>query len=517
MAEDGGKTMERLVEEVEALRRRVGELEHAERELQGIRKALQQGVEAFNVVLENSRDILAILREDGTVAYVSPSAERITGHHLEELSGLYAFDLVHPDDADRVLKSFAYGLEEPGRTINEEFRYRHADGSWHSMEAQAINLTDNPTVSGMVLSARDISDRKSIEERLQRRERYYHSLIRNAVDMIVVLDRDSRFVWGSAGAARVTGYRPEDIYGRSIFDFIHPDDVDASRQLSSYLLQNPGATSSIESRFLHKDGSYHYHEAIITNLLEDPSVQGMVMNSRDISERKLMEDEILATNRELDSFASTVAHDLRTPLSLIEGYAQLMRAEGHTEEEREAYLKSIIAAARRMDELTESLLEYAQAGQPGGSATLVEPLDVISDVIFEHSSEIEGKGIEVILGEDFPAIKVDHYKLRQVFTNLINNAVKYLAGTPEPRIEIASRTDAGKATFYVSDNGPGLDPEMKEEAFLPFKRSSIHKSPGLGIGLSTVKRAVEGWGGRIWVESEPGKGATFFFTAPLGS
>ncbi len=363
----------------------------------------------------------------------------------------------------------------------------------------------------------ELAERRKSEESLAGRERYYRSLIRNAADMVSILDENLAFRWGSPSAARITGFSAEDIYGKCLFDFIHPDDLEQARRDNLYVMQHPGMSFSAESRFLHRDGTYHWHEAIMTNLLEDPSVRGIVINSRDITERKLIEKELLASNQELNAFAATVSHDLRIPLSLIEGYAQLLRAESNTEEEREAYLKSIITAARRMDELTESLLEYAQAGQPEGDVEPVEPLDLVIDIIFEHSELIEDKNVEVVMAEKFPVVRVDRFKLRQVFTNLVNNAAKYLAGTADPRIEIGASTDNDTATFFVRDNGPGLDPEHRDEVFVPFKRLGSTQSPGLGIGLSTVKRAVEGWGGSVWVESEPGKGATFFFTAPLGS
>jgi PAS domain S-box-containing protein len=512
---NGEKTREQLLEELEALRFRVSELEDAEKELRRVKKALEMGTEALNLVLENSNDILAVVRLDGTIGYVSPSVEKITGYRPEEVLGVYAFDLIHPDDFDHILKVFTPALQIPGETINLEFRYRHADGSWYTMEAQGINMVENPTVSALVLTARDITNRKSIEERLQRSESYYRSLIRNAADMISVIDADLRFRWGSRSSAKITGYTPATIYGKGFLDFTHPDEYEAVRDALGFVVRNPGVLKTIECFFRHADGSYHFHSIIFTSLLDDPAVQGIIINSRDISERRQMEEKLLSINRELDSFAATVSHDLRTPLSLIEGYAQLMRAEDSTEEEKEAHLKSIIAAAKRMDELTESLLQYAQAGQPAGAVAPIEPLDVISDVLFEHSSDIEDSGIEVILGNEFPVIMVDRFKLRQVFTNLVDNAAKYLSGISQPRIEIAAQADGNMATFYVRDNGPGLDPEVKEEVFLPFKRIASSTSPGLGIGLSTVKRAVKAWGGSVWVESEPGEGATFFFTAPL--
>lgn len=644
--DDGEKTREELEAELVELRGRLSELERSERELQRVRKALLQGTEALSVVLENSDDILAIVRPDGTIGYVSPSIETASGHTLEEISGTSAFDFVHPDDVDFLSRKLSEVLEAQERVIDVEFRYRHADGSWHNIEAHGVNLVDNPVISGIVLTARDITDRKTVEQALAEREkymrtlienitdvilildregkltfissslanvlgyepnqylgddpliyfaealhaddikkvtdfvaeslrkpglsetiefrvlhadgsertiessannllddpiiqgvvstmrdisekkkvqetitareRYYRSLIRNAADMVTVLDESLSFQWGSPSAARITGYSPEDAYGKRIIDFLHPDDRGPAQHDYDILLANPGMIITGERRFLHKDGAYHWHEAIMTNLLHDPYVRGIVVNSRDITERKVIEEMLLVSNRELDSFATTVSHDLRTPLSLIEGYAQLMRAEGNTAEENEAYLKSIITAARRMDEMTESLLGYAQAGQAEGTAGPVEPLDIISDVLFEHSTEIEKGGIDIILGEEFPTLSVDKVKLRQVFANLISNAVKYLGDTTRPRIEIGSQAAHNTATLYVRDNGPGLDPSLKEEIFQPFKRFVTSRSPGLGIGLSTVKRAVEGWGGRIWIESEPGKGAIFYFTAPLG-
>ncbi len=517
VTEKSDKTREQLKLEVEELRRRVSEVEQAGKELHRMKRAFEQGMEALNIVLENSHDILAILRKDGTLGYISPALEKITGYRCEELTGTNAFLHIHPDDYDQLFTSITVDMVMPGQAVDVEFRYHHADGSWHYMEAQAINLVDNPVVAGMVLTARDITDRKAVEQKLQRSESYYRSLIRNAADMISVLDADLKFRWGSRSSAKITGYTAETIYGRGFLEFAHPEEYDKVKKVLDLAVKNPGVPRSIECFFRHADGVYHFHSILLTSLLDDPAVQGIIINSRDISERRLMEDELLAANRELDSFASTVSHDLRTPLSLIEGYAQLMRAGGNTEEEKEAYLKSIIAAARRMDELTESLLEYAQAGRPAGTVTPVEPMEVLSDILFEHSNEIENAGIEIVMGEDLPVIGVDRFKLRQVFTNLVNNAVKFLQNTQRPRIEVGAQAGSGEATFYVRDNGPGVEPELREDIFQPFKRFGSPGSPGLGIGLSTVKRAVEGWGGRVWVESEPGQGATFFFTAPLAS
>jgi PAS domain S-box-containing protein len=641
--EDKDKSREQLLEELAEARKRLSALQRSDAELQRTQEALTMGVDALRIILENSNELIVVLSADGKIAFVSPSLERVGGYKSAELIGTDAFDFIHPDDADAFKDIFSGGIDAPGRVINVELRFRHADGSWHDVEAEGINLLKNPAISGMVFTARDISERKRMQEALEesegylrslventldvvtvidgdgtirylspslqhafgyspdefigkepqkflqlihpddaqkladfiasslempgisgplefraihkdgtervvetiannllddpairgsvhtfhdvterkkadevlrRRESYFRSLIRNATDMVSILDENLNFVWGSTAASRATGYSAEDIYGHSFLDYVVEERLEWTKEFFTDLLREPMATRTLEGPFRHEDGSWHIHEAIVTNLLDDPAVRGIVINSRDITERKLMEEQLLASNRELDAFATTVSHDLRTPLSLIEGYAQLMRAESIPDEEKEAYLKSIIAAARRMDELTESLLEYARAGEAAGEAATVEPLDVVSDILFEHSDNIEKKSIDVVLGEEFHPIKVDPLKLHQVLTNLVNNAVKFVSDSPRPHIEIASEKNAGLVTIYVRDNGIGLESGQKDEIFMPFRRLGPSGSPGTGLGLSTVKRAVESWGGMVWVESEPGEGATFFFTAP---
>lgn len=358
------------------------------------------------------------------------------------------------------------------------------------------------------------SDTSRDDGTLQRSEHYYRSLIRNAGDMITVLNPDLTLRWGSRSSGRITGYASMELYGKTLKDLIHPEDVDRVAGILEEAKEKPGASLYYEHRFRHADGSYHVHEAIVTNLLDDPSVKALVVNSHDISQRKKMEQELLARNQELDAFAYTVSHDLRTPLALIEGYAQLMRAEDTTDLEKEGYLKSIIAAARRMNDLTESLLEYAQAGQPGGEIAPVDPVKVINEVLSDQAFALELENIEVRVEDGLPEILVDSLKLRQVFANLLSNAVKYIAEYAHPRIEIGAKKDMGTVTFHVHDNGPGIEPGLLEEVFQPFKRFGGSTSYGKGIGLSTVKRAVEGWGGEVWVESSQGQGTTFFFTAP---
>ncbi len=226
--------------------------------------------------------------------------------------------------------------------------------------------------------------------------------------------------------------------------------------------------------------------------------------------------ELSERNRELEAYGHTVSHDLLGPVTLIKGYASLAR-EGLPpdagERARES-LEMIGEAADRMTRLTTSLLEYASAGSPGGRIERVESGEALRSVISELEPALGESGGRIHAPPDLPAVMADPLKLRQVFANLLGNAVKFRVEGRPAEIDVGYDLDGETVTFSVGDNGEGMSAEQAGEAFQPFKRFSRKGSPGGGIGLATVKRAVEGWGGSIAVESVPGAGTVFRFTVP---
>jgi signal transduction histidine kinase len=243
----------------------------------------------------------------------------------------------------------------------------------------------------------------------------------------------------------------------------------------------------------------------------------MVSYTRDISERKRMVAELRERNEELEAFAHTVSHDLLSPVAVVEGYARAALeadAEGRPEAEREC-LEGIARGAQRMSDLINSLLQYAQAGHVDLARCDVDPEEVLMEVLVDLKEEAQRRGVGIEVATDLPRIAVDAVKLRQVLNNLISNALKHMGERRHREVVISAASDGPLATFCVRDNGIGMPAELHDRIFEPFRRFSLVDSQGLGIGLSTVKRAVTAWGGRVWVESKPGEGAAFYFTAPL--
>lgn len=226
-------------------------------------------------------------------------------------------------------------------------------------------------------------------------------------------------------------------------------------------------------------------------------------------------DELARSNADLQQFAYVASHDLQEPLRLIAIYAELLkrRYEGHLDSESERFIGVIIDGVRRMETLVRDLLSYSRvihAGSPvRETVDIAETLKVASAnlelVIRESGASIRW--------ENLPTIACERLELTQVFQNLLSNALKYRGSEP-PRIDVKAASDGGEWIFSVCDNGIGIHSDYHEAIFNPFKRLHGRDYPGTGIGLALCRRIVERQGGRIWVESEPGRGSSFHFSIP---
>ncbi len=225
--------------------------------------------------------------------------------------------------------------------------------------------------------------------------------------------------------------------------------------------------------------------------------------------------ELERSNRELDNFASIAAHDLSAPLRAVSGFAGLLRK--HYKEKLDAdadhYISQIVEGTGRMQRLINDLLEYARAGTHEKTLVPANVNTIIEKTLVNLTFEVQESGA-VITVDPLPTVSADRTQLIQLFQNLVGNAIKYRSNTP--RIHIAAERKDGEWLFRISDNGIGIDPQQFDRIFQIFQR--LHTSSeysGTGIGLAICKKIVDRLGGRIWVESKPGEGSTFFFTLPL--
>lgn len=273
-----------------------------------------------------------------------------------------------------------------------------------------------------------------------------------------------------------------------------------------------------EYRITGGDGQDHYVQSRGVPVRD---AQGGIMYwaglNMDTTDRRQEEERLKSVVGELDSFTQTVSHDLRSPLATLDLYAQTARTAGRggldgTEQDM---LDEMRAVVQRTTDLVEALLDYANAGRAEGKLENVKPNAILEEVLANLSAHIKAQNAAIIIQPDMPVICADRFKLDQVFSNLIENALKASIEGRPLGIEIGATAEGEIITLHVRDNGPGIAAEKHEEIFLPFRGTSgLSKS---GIGLSIVRRSVEGWGGLVWVESRLGEGSTFFFTAKAGA
>jgi len=247
----------------------------------------------------------------------------------------------------------------------------------------------------------------------------------------------------------------------------------------------------------------------------DGGIVGAILVFRDISERHRSDKLLKASNEQLQNFVTAAAHDLRAPLTSASVYTELLARQlaGQIDTEGKQILDYVRSGVQRILRLVDDLVTYAQAShfQPQeGSHTPVEK--ALNTVLENLRSEIE-KTAATITAEKLSVVAAHEAHLVQLLQNLIGNALKYYGNDP-PDVRISCENADSGWVISVSDNGVGIDPAYTEEVFKPFKRLHGDDRPGSGIGLATCQKIVAGYGGRIWVTSEPGKGSTFFFSLP---
>jgi diguanylate cyclase (GGDEF)-like protein/PAS domain S-box-containing protein len=242
--------------------------------------------------LEHASDVITVLDAEGRVVYSSPAGQRMFGYPPGFWMGHNVFELVHPEDAPRVTEVFLRHLTAPGLIEPVEFRMRHADGGWRSVEAIGNNLLDDPAVAGMVVTTRDVTDRHEAEAALRASDARFRSLVQRSYDVIAVCDPDGTVRYVTPSVETVLGLTPGEVVGTNGLDFAHPDDRHDLAASLARLLDGTSPQRAVEFRARHKDGSWRYVELVPTNLVDDPAVAGIVLNVRDITERKRAEEEL---------------------------------------------------------------------------------------------------------------------------------------------------------------------------------------------------------------------------------
>jgi PAS domain S-box-containing protein len=495
------------------------------------RKRAEAELLRLSSAVRMSTDSIVITDLHGKIVEVNDATLRMYGaEEREDLIGKSAFDLIAPKDREKAYAGMHEVLEE-GAISNREYLVLVKDGHMMPVEMSVALMKDaagNPV--GFVGVSRDITERKRAEEALQRSEHYFRSLIENALDVITIVDGDGTIRYVSPSGERVTGYRAADSVGKGGFEFVHPEDLPIVMHAFAHVIQHPGETLRAEYRVRHKNGSWQVLEAIGRNLLDDPAVAGIVVNARDITERKeaaaaLQDAKVAAeaANRAKSEFLATMSHELRTPLSVIIGYTSLLCEEffGHLTVEQVDTLRRVDTSARELLDLISVVLDVSrlEAGRLPMEVTEVGMQELLCEIQAETQGLQEQSHLAFVWQVDstLPSLRTDPGKLKIVIKNLISNAVKF---TEEGSIKLHACSHDGGVEIRVADTGIGIPREALAFIFDPFRQVEGSRSKrygGTGLGLYIVKRLLDLLGGTVKVESEVGRGSTFRVWMPTTS
>jgi PAS domain S-box-containing protein len=461
--------------------------------------------------------------------FISPAYEEIWGRTCQSLyeQPQSFLEAIHPEDRERVRE--AVRRQRQGKYTKEEYRVVRPDGStcWVWDRGFPIKDQDGQVywVGGI---AEDITARKQAEEAVAASERRFRALVENTWDGVTLVAADGTILYTNPAILRNLGYAPEELVDRDGFELMHPDDRPHMRGLLAELLQEPGATRTAQYRMRHRDGSWRWREGTGTSLLAEPSVRAVVLNYRDITERRRLEEELrqraeqlAQADRRKDEFLAMLAHELRNPLAPIRTALEVAKVSGATAARAEQAWQVIDRQVRQLVRLVDDLLDVSRITH-GQIQLRTEPVELpaVVEAGLETSRpliEARRHELTISLPSEPLWLQADLTRLAQVCSNLLNNAAKY---TEEGgRIWLTAQRQGNELVLRVRDTGIGMTPEMLAQAFDLFTqadRSLDRSQGGLGIGLTLVRSLVRLHGGSVQAFSDgPGKGSEFVVRLPV--
>jgi len=332
-----------------------------------------------------SADIIVVIDRNGTVVYANPVALETFRISLEQSIGTRAFKYLHPDDTKRVTRAFFELARKPGASVSDSVRVVTDDGEIRDLEIILTNCLDNDDVDGIIVNGRDVSERRAYVTQLEAREEWYRTLAANSNDLIAVLDDEARTIFVSPNNERFSGYGPQDRLGRSGLEFIHPDDLDAARKTFVSVVQQGGTSRPVVYRYATVTGGWRFLEIVLTNCLNEPAIQGIVVNARDVTDRTNL-SRALQTLTEGNQVLVRATDEVQLLSdicqTIVASGAYLLAWVGYAEHDEAKTVRPVVAAGRTeyLDEVRVSWGDDEFGQGPTGLAIRTGTVQVLTDL-----------------------------------------------------------------------------------------------------------------------------------------
>lgn len=482
-----------------------------------LEEVLARSEARFRQLFELAPIGVAVVDFTGKFLEVNPALCKFLGYSREELLTMSAADVSELDDMLKNILAYQDLMEGKATYTTLDKRYitkegRHVVGELH-LQAIATPAGEKQRFIGQLI---DITDYQKAKTELEERERRFRLLIQNASDITAIADIQGRLTYVSPSAELLLGNSPESLIGKSIFNRIHPDDAEKAR-LAFETIVNEAYSLRVECRYQHKNGTWKFFEANLTRQLDEPTIQGVVFNVRDITERKQIEQQLLQAQKmeAIGTLAGGVAHDFNNIMASILVATQLVKEKPDHVRTRER-MEMIERAVKRGKGVVDQLLYFARDKKP--EQKRVDCTAVVAQVIeiLEHSFP---KNVQILnqMGE-CAVVFGDADQLYQVFLNIAINARDAMprGGTLTFESEICNdeTTNMPLTAIHITDTGIGISDDVVERMFEPFFTTK-EVGKGTGLGLAVVHSVVKSHKGRVDVKSKVGEGTRFSFYFPL--
>ncbi|MGA2090636.1 MAG: PAS domain S-box protein [Endomicrobiales bacterium] len=483
-------------------------------------QAKQNALDRFYLVLSNMTFGVLLVTGDGLIEFANQhfcdmyhlkeTPEELRKFTSREIVEKIRNEYVDPDQAATRIRE----IVDLRQTVHDE-EIVMRDGRIYLRDYIPIPLSENKV--SRLWTQKEITKLKHVENALRdSRERLDLALLSSRMgifDWDIINDKRT---W-SSGVHALLGTKPETFTGTAeeFFEAIHPEDRNTVQSALAKALKT--GEYETEYRVVWPNGSIH-SIAARGKVHRNNAGHAVLMIGVcwDITDRKKTEEALLASNRELEQFAYVASHDLQEPLRMVASFTNLLehRAQGLLDEKSQTFMRYIIEGSSRMQTLIEDLLAFSRVGRLEAARHLVNCNSILDNVITDLSKTIKVKNA-TITHDNLPRLMANESTMSRLFMNLVSNALKFCKKEEPPRIHIAVVRTHNEWQFAVSDNGIGINPKYFDKIFMIFQR--LHgrdEYPGSGMGLAICKKIVTNYGGKIWVQSQPDKGTTFYFTIP---